>query len=1015
MGSDLEFTQPNSVPPTTYASRSSSSKASSPTRLRHEGLNKNDHSKNVSHTHTESPSSHPASSSSNHFSNSTQNPTLNQSKANPQTLVSQSSTSLKNPMSFPITIDISVKESTRRPSLLSIGNDSSSFKGPTFHLDTFSQKGTKEPEVKDPTLPHDPDTESDSDLDFKRYSLVSTPSSEHSPSESLPSSSLMTSMSQKSSTSIYPRPSPLFQSQPTLKYETNAPIKTRPMQLPASHVPNPTNPSIPSLPNSKSDVIPTTFQANVPFNLLPKPASHPNPPVQKEISYFSSSLKPFPPPSKSIPPTPPIPSRPPPLSVLMEGEKNVDNDENDSDDDMEYGEDDEEDEEDDEDADDEAEGEEEFYLLPPSTLTTQEYSETSFLEKHENPPHLSYPPPSRKMAVATESTIPFTSIRLRPSLPLVSMPSSSSQVSELKSTSSTTSSGTSSTRTFNTSSTFTPKSITQDTGYVLSSQEGMPPSKLKKYTLPPSVPLTYEAMDSDDLADLDGLVQELDKLLETGKASKRLSHLVAPKLPQFPKSSSTSHLATTPNNTLPLTHGSHQSPSLSSSSIEKHAQAIGLNAKDPNVLLALEKLAKAQIQKVATRIYIHDASSFRTVYLTPFMTADMVVSLILGKDRRNSSMTTNAMSSSSIAPSDFKDKSKVPSTHTTPHSLMTSSPKGEWALFELFNDMHLERPLKEWELVMQVLKSWEPMTKNVLILRKYNYSQSLSVDALKQYYPPIQGSLYLETKKGSFKKSFFELNPDKYAVYIRKKNSQPFELLCTLFEMDIYTSIAHKKKQPTPYSFAIKSMARKSMFEDAQLGYVYYFCADSVEHMKEWVLALRNIKGHADEIAHPEWFDEDGAVVKRNLLPTSLLPSNTLIPAKPLLQFEDSSIKPKAPPLSSASSSSSSSSTRPFINDPLKSKMGGSTFVSSNPLTSKGGGGGGAGEGGGGGTLLKLDAPTSPNYADTKAGKGMGGKGTLMDQIDQKKGSQKSTNEQYHSTHAGTKKRNLIDFIPDST
>jgi hypothetical protein len=55
-----------------------------------------------------------------------------------------------------------------------------------------------------------------------------------------------------------------------------------------------------------------------------------------------------------------------------------------------------------------------------------------------------------------------------------------------------------------------------------------------------------------------------------------------------------------------------------------------------------------------------------------------------------------------------------------------------WALFELCNDLGIgkdkltkERPLREWEIVADILSVWDSRANNALIVKKYSYVATL--------------------------------------------------------------------------------------------------------------------------------------------------------------------------------------------------------------------------------------------------------------------------------------------------
>lgn len=50
-----------------------------------------------------------------------------------------------------------------------------------------------------------------------------------------------------------------------------------------------------------------------------------------------------------------------------------------------------------------------------------------------------------------------------------------------------------------------------------------------------------------------------------------------------------------------------------------------------------------------------------------------------------------------------------------------------WSLFELNSDRGIERPIRNWEIVTDIMSAWGDSTTNVLIMKKYGYQSNLSI------------------------------------------------------------------------------------------------------------------------------------------------------------------------------------------------------------------------------------------------------------------------------------------------
>lgn len=71
----------------------------------------------------------------------------------------------------------------------------------------------------------------------------------------------------------------------------------------------------------------------------------------------------------------------------------------------------------------------------------------------------------------------------------------------------------------------------------------------------------------------------------------------------------------------------------------------------------------------------------------------------------------------------------------------------EWTLFEIINEYGLERPLRDFEIVTDVMTTWGKESPNSLLLKKYRYKDSLTAKGAKKSYPKMCGWAYVELKK----------------------------------------------------------------------------------------------------------------------------------------------------------------------------------------------------------------------------------------------------------------------------
>ncbi|KAI9593278.1 hypothetical protein BDF19DRAFT_387572 [Syncephalis fuscata] len=125
-----------------------------------------------------------------------------------------------------------------------------------------------------------------------------------------------------------------------------------------------------------------------------------------------------------------------------------------------------------------------------------------------------------------------------------------------------------------------------------------------------------------------------------------------------------------------------------------------------------------------------------------------------------------------------------------------------WTIFELINDFGAERPLADWEIITDVLATWDASQNNGLV-------------ALNGF-PQYMAKLSMDKNKKWQKRNFYSRDA---AIYYSKD-----------------------KKAPTDYVFAFKSQESIRIFEKPERDYIHFVCADNVVQLREWLLCIRSIK-----------------------------------------------------------------------------------------------------------------------------------------------------------------------------
>ncbi|BGO96754.1 hypothetical protein NBRC10513v2_000690 [Rhodotorula toruloides] len=164
--------------------------------------------------------------------------------------------------------------------------------------------------------------------------------------------------------------------------------------------------------------------------------------------------------------------------------------------------------------------------------------------------------------------------------------------------------------------------------------------------------------------------------------------------------------------------------------------------------------------------------------------------------------------------------------------------EGGWALWESWRSTGLERPIREYELVSDVLKSWD-QESNALFFRRTTMWPVLSAHA--RIHPPVpkSGQIQLEVKKGKWSKRTLELK-DGTITYSKSEKGKDSTVLCQLASFDVFLvsgQAAERLKAPKPYVFALKSRLTRAHFEEAS-EWCHFLSTKTPEEAASWVKTI---------------------------------------------------------------------------------------------------------------------------------------------------------------------------------
>lgn len=199
---------------------------------------------------------------------------------------------------------------------------------------------------------------------------------------------------------------------------------------------------------------------------------------------------------------------------------------------------------------------------------------------------------------------------------------------------------------------------------------------------------------------------------------------------------------------------------------------------------------------------------------------------------------------------------------------------GKSILIESFYQVGLERPLRRYERVRDVMNSWTHDEDTRLIVIPPS-----SIDALAQLdaqqvpsEKPAECTVYLyhSQRPGKWDKRYVTLRMDGQIVVSKKENSKSHTNICHLSDFDIYSpsarALAKEIKPPKKLCFAIKSQQKSSMFLSTE-NFIHFFSTNERTIADQWYRAVQAWRSWylVNKMGAAEEAEADPALAKRSL------------------------------------------------------------------------------------------------------------------------------------------------------
>ncbi|KAM3068947.1 hypothetical protein ACMFMG_004123 [Clarireedia jacksonii] len=171
-------------------------------------------------------------------------------------------------------------------------------------------------------------------------------------------------------------------------------------------------------------------------------------------------------------------------------------------------------------------------------------------------------------------------------------------------------------------------------------------------------------------------------------------------------------------------------------------------------------------------------------------------------------------------------------------------------LLESYTQLGLERRIRRYEHVRDIMNSWDRDTQNALLIEDSDspsHDKDLEATSVPKEAPgDVTVYLYHSCRPGKWNKRYITLLSSGQ-VYISKKpgaamSDKDSTNICHLSDFDIYTPTPHELrknlKPPKKNCYAVKSQQKTSMFISTE-NFVHFFCSDDERVAHEWYSAVQ--------------------------------------------------------------------------------------------------------------------------------------------------------------------------------
>lgn len=167
--------------------------------------------------------------------------------------------------------------------------------------------------------------------------------------------------------------------------------------------------------------------------------------------------------------------------------------------------------------------------------------------------------------------------------------------------------------------------------------------------------------------------------------------------------------------------------------------------------------------------------------------------------------------------------------------------KGGWVVFDCSAQLGIERPLREYEMITDVMNVRAHPNTDYFLIKRTELSSYLSIRSVPSSSPALAGWVYVQDRKKKWNKRWLELR-DHGLYHAKNEKGKDETSICQISTFDVYLVDSSAIKMPKANGFALRSQDPITMFEKPEQDYMHYFCLTDPAAHRDWVRAIMNAR-----------------------------------------------------------------------------------------------------------------------------------------------------------------------------